>query len=341
MKRWLVICSVAMVAVLVAAAMAASTRAGNKTAKVTGSVTLIQAGGVDFGSVDVDYFADLMKKRGLKVNFQTVGDVTAALRALISGQADILVNAIPDGILADANGGAKLKLIAANNQASDYVLLGLPGHTINNIKGDTLAIDTPGSAGEVSALIALQKSGVDPNSVHPVVIGSSGARTTAILAGRVDLAPVHVGLALSALATGKVIQTLDIGKVLGPYLQSGMWANPNFLKKKALAQEVVNDFINTERWADSNKFGYIKYANAHGADNGLTADQESKVWDYYRNVGFFGINGGLCQTYLKSSIALDVAAKAVPNPAPSQKLWLDDSFVKAYLKLHHRKPSTC
>jgi hypothetical protein len=44
---------------------------------------------------------------------------------------------------------------------------------------------------------------------------------------------------------------------------------------------------------------------------------------------------------MKATMALDLAAKAVPSPVPSQKLWLDQSFVQAYLKQHHRKPGTC
>lgn len=341
MKRWLVISSVVAAAALAVVA-AASSRTDKKTAsKVTGSVTLVQAGGADFGSEDVSYFAQLMKQHGLKVNYSYIGDASSAERALISGQADVLVNAPADEVLAVSNAGAKIHMIAANNQASDYILLGLPGKTLKNLDGATLGIDTPGSAGEVAALLALKKAGVDTSQIHPVTIGNSGARTTAILNGRIDLAPVHYGSALAALATGKVIETLDIGKTIGPYLQSSLWGNDNFLKNTALAQEVVNDFVLAQRWAASNKYRYVALAQHDDATNGLTSQQMLKVWDYYQQDNYFGINGGICPKYIAQTDQLNVFANAIPkNFAPPGK-WVNRTFVNNFLKQHHQKANTC
>jgi ABC-type nitrate/sulfonate/bicarbonate transport system substrate-binding protein len=339
MKRWfaLLLAVGAVAAVVVTAATA-----GQREHAVTGSVTVVQAGGVDFGSEDVHYWVNLMKKHGLKVNYSYIGDAASAERALISGQADLLINAPSDEILAVTNAGAKVHMIGANNNSSDYVLLGLPGKTVNNLNGATLGIDTPGSAGEVAALVALTKKGVDTSKIRPVTIGNSGARTNAILSGRIDLAPVHYGSALTALATGKVIQTLDIGGTIGPgYIQSSLWASDSFIKKKALAQQAVNDFILAERWANSNKYQYIKLAQSDQATNGLSFGQMSKVWDYYRNGKYFGINGGICSKYINLTVQLGLQSNSIPkNVAPASK-WVDRTFVNNFLKQRHLKANSC
>jgi ABC-type nitrate/sulfonate/bicarbonate transport system substrate-binding protein len=339
MKRWF---ALLLAAGVVAAVVATASSASQRKHAVTGSITIVQAGGADFGSEDVHYYANLMAKHGIKVNYSYIGDASSAERALISGQADLLINAPSDEILAVTNGGAAIHMIGANNDASDYILLGLPGKTLNNLNGATLGIDTPGSAGEVAALVALTKKKVDTSQIRPVTIGNSGARTTAILNGRIDLAPVHYGSALTALATGKVIETLDIGGTIGPgYIQSSLWANDSFLKNKALAQEAVNDFILSQRWANANKYQYVQLAQKDDATNGLSPDQMLKVWDYYRTGHYFGINGGICQKYVNLTLALGRQSNSIPSNAPPSSKWVNASFVNNWLKKHNKKPGTC
>jgi ABC-type nitrate/sulfonate/bicarbonate transport system substrate-binding protein len=307
----------------------------------TPTVNLIEAGDVDFSSADVAYFAELMKKNGINVNFQLIPSAATALRTVIAGQADLFIGSLPTAILAVVNGGANIKIIAANDQASDYVLIAQKGVTLQNIQGKTLAIDTPGSAGHLISKIALQKAGVDPDAPRYVTIGGSSARLTAILAGRVDIAPVHYPLALRALENPNIVQLLDAGKTIGPYVQSGLIANDAFLKNKALTQKVVNAFINAQRWAASNKFKYIAFANANKMSGGLDANQQSKVWDYFRNVKFFGVNGGICFDHITQFAKLNWTIGSLPKPLPGRADWLNDTYVKTYLKAHKQKPTTC
>ena len=307
----------------------------------TPTVNLIQAGDVDFSSADVIYVAELMKKDGINVNFTQISSAATALRTVIAGQADLFIGSLPTAILAVVNGGAKIKIIAANDQASDYVLVAQKGVTMQNLQGKTLAIDTPGSAGHLISKIALQKAGADPDAPRYVTIGGSSARLTAILAGRVDIAPIHYPLALRALENPNIVQLLDAGKTIGPYLQSGLIANDNFLQNKALSQKVVNLFINTQRWAASNKFKYIAFANANKMSGGLDGNQQSKVWDYFKNVGFYGINGGICFDHITQLAKLNWTIGALPKPLPGRADWLNDTYVKTYLKAHKQKPTTC
>src|SRR4051794_3135390 len=127
-----------IVLALVALVTAVATSA---TARPTANpkVNLIEAGDVDFSSADVAYFAELMKKNGIDVNFQLISSASTALRTVIAGQADLFIGSLPTAILSVVNGGANIKIIAANDQASDYVLIAQKGVTLQNIAGKTLA----------------------------------------------------------------------------------------------------------------------------------------------------------------------------------------------------------
>lgn len=335
--------SAAVLALALAASIAFGAGASSAARSDSNTVNVVEAGSTDFSSADVLYWVDLMKKKGLNVSFNVVDSASTGLKTVIGGQADVYIGSMPTAILAVVNAAAPIHIIAANDQASDYIVVGQPGTTVQNSSGKTMGIDTPGSAGQLSAEIGFQKQGVDPSTIHYVTIGGSSARLSAILAGRVDLAPIHYPLALIAEASGKATQVLDVGKALGPYIQSGLIANDSFTKNNpALAQKVVNAFINAERWAASNKFTYVAYAAKAGLDNGLTGPQEAQTWQYYRDDNFFGINGGICNKYITATIKLNWQLQSLPKPIPVPRSKLfDPTFVNAYLKAHHQKPGTC
>ena len=311
-------------------------------ASAAATIRIVAAGGADFSSADIPYWIELLTKQGLKVSFQFIPDASSALRTLIAGQSDLFVGSLPTAVLAVVNGGAKIQLVAANNQSDDYVILGKPGITLQNIAGKTLAIDTPGSAGHLSAAIGLKLSGINPDSVQLVRIGNSSARLSAILAGRVDLAPLHYPQALIALETGRVITVLNAGKLMGTYIQSGLWGSNNFLSgNKALVQRVVSQFIIAQRWAASNKFKYIAFATQQKMGGNLTDSQKSKVWDYYKETNFFGINGGICLKNIGATLRLNWELGSLPRNLPAHEVWIESAFVKTFLKSRKQNPNAC
>lgn len=346
MKRFLGCAAVlgsALAAALLLLPAGSLASSGGTSRAADNTVNVIEAGSSDFSSADVIYWVDAMKKQGLNVNFNLIDSAATGLKTVISGQGDVFIGSLPTAILAVTNAGAPIHIIAGVDQASDYIVVGQPGITTQTSTGKTMGIDTPGSAGQLSAEIGYQKAGVDPQKINYVTIGGSSARLSAILAGRIDLAPIHYPLALIAIASGKAVQVLDVGKALGPYIQSGLIANDSFTKNNpAVAQKVVNALINTERWAAANKYKYIAYAAAKGLDNGLTGPQEAQAWDYYHATNFFSVNGGLCKKNFYATVRLNWQLNSLPKPlpVPDSKL-IDQTFVNAYLKAHHQKPGSC
>jgi ABC-type nitrate/sulfonate/bicarbonate transport system substrate-binding protein len=327
---------VAAVAIGVTAATAATTKSSAT------SVTIVEAGGADFSSVDVLYWVNLLKKQGINANFDVVSDAATALKTVVSDQSQMFIGSLPTAILAVANGGAKVHVIAANDQASDYILVAPNNITLQNLSGKTMGIDSPGSAGEVAAQLALQHLKIDPNSLHYVTVGGSSAREAAVLSGRIDVAPIHYPLALQAVATGKVHQLVNVGKEIGPYIQSGLIANDSWVSEnRALTQKIVNAFIDSERWANANEYKYVQFADSVNLAAGLTPQQELTVWKFYRQYHYFGVNGGVCTAYVKDMLNLNVKLGSLPSSLPAIPDWLNSGFVRAYLKAHHQKTGIC
>lgn len=304
------------------------------------TVTLSQAGGADFSSIDVPYFIDQLKKEGIKVKYLPIEDTSTMIRAVITGQVDMGIANVTDAVTA-VSAGSPVKLVAANNVASDYVLAAKNGVTLSNLSGKVLAVDTPGSASDAAARLGLKAKGASPNSVHDVTISGTSARETALVNGRIDIAPLHFPEGLAAVNTGKDHILVNDGTAIGPYLQSGLIASDKFLKNTALAQKVVNTLLNAEHWANTQKAAYIALAKKLDLLTGMTASQASSTWDDYHQVHYFGVNGGLCSSDLQRFLQLQGSIGLLPKHLPSTTAWVDPTFVQTYLKAHNQSPTAC
>lgn len=313
---------------------------GSKGSAGGGSVSIAQAGGNDFSSVDVPYFISQLKKQGVAVKFVPIEDTSTMIRAVITGQVDMGIANVTDAVTA-VSAGAPVKLIAANNVASDYVLAAKNGITLHNVSGKTLAVDTPGSASDAAAKLGLKAEGVNPSVVHNVTISGTSARETALVAGKIDIAPLHYAEGLAAVDTGKDHILVNDGAAIGPYLQSGLMANDKFLSNTALAQKVVNILLEAEHWADTQKAAYIALAKTQNLTAGMTASQTVGTWQNYHNVHFFGVNGGLCSSDLQRFLKLQGSVGLLPKNVPPISKWVDPTFVQNYLKAHNQSPTAC
>lgn len=308
------------------------------------AVTLVESTSLGFSDGDALKFEQNLKASGFKVNLSAIDDPATAMRAVITGQADFGIISDPIATMAAAQaGGAGVKWVVSNDQTTDYVVLSLPRFNLHNLAGATMASDGPGTSGLVIGEAGLQKEGIPTSSLHPVTIGGTSARVTAILAGRVDLAPVHLPDAAAAVATGKVKQLLNVGPVLGSYLQIGITTSDRFIKAHRQAmQTVVNDYIDAARWASSHESAYIQLVNSAKDQGTLTMAQEQAAWTQLAKAHFWAVNGGICTKTINRTISLNLKYKLMTKAqVPPLHAWLDPTFVHNYLVAHHQSPGTC
>lgn len=300
----------------------------------TALIRIIGSGAVDFSSIDLVYWQNLMKKNGLNIDFKWVDAPDTAARSIIAGAADCYDGSLPSAILAVKNANANIRIVAVNNQASDYVLLAKPEvKGIDDLKGRTIGIATPGSAGDVIIRTALKIKGIDPSVAQFVTIGGTSARVTALVSGQIDTAPVHAADAAAPVATGKAKVLFATGDVIGTYLQAGLICSADWLKKNPdQAQAVVDAFVDSSRWASTNKDAYIALSK-ESVPKMADADRSS-AYDLYTVSKFFPVNGGLGQAGIDAFLKIEQDIGELPKDLPPQTQWIDDSFVKNYVKTH-------
>ncbi|MGH3300491.1 MAG: ABC transporter substrate-binding protein [Streptosporangiaceae bacterium] len=315
----------------------ASSTSGSKT------VRLIQGGGLDFSDAAIYKAMALLKAEGYKVSLANVADPTTALRSVLSGKADVYLGAPVEAATAVANGGAQVKYIASTAQTSNYEIIALPKFTLRNLAGAKLATAGPGTAGQIVAIAALQKLGIDSAAVDQVTVGGTSARVTAILAGQVDLAPVLANDAAAAVATGKVKILVNTGTVLGNYLQQGLIASSAFAADKPTAQATVDAFIEAERWANSNASGYVSMANANDLAGGLTKGEEQTAWAQLKAGHFFAVNGALCSQAISQTLSYSYLTPGglTKSNTPKVSDWVNPDYVNTYLTSHGKSAGTC
>jgi ABC-type nitrate/sulfonate/bicarbonate transport system substrate-binding protein len=319
------------------ASSAAAASSGSKT------VRLIQGGGLDFSDAAIYQAMTLLKQRGYNVSLSNVADPTTALRAVLSGKADVYLGAPVEAATAVANSGAAVKYLASLAQTSDYEIIALPKYSTSNLDGTNLATAGPGTAGQIVAVAAMQKAGIDISKIHQVTVGGTSARVTAILSGQVDLAPVLAPDAVTAVATGKVKILLNAGDVLGDYLQQGLIASDSFTANTATAQATVTAFLDAERWAQANQAGYIKVATDNQLTAGLTATESAAAWTQLKSGNFFATNGAVCTSAVSTTLGYAYKSPGGLTAAttPAMGKWVDPSFVNSYLKAHGQPAGAC
>lgn len=307
------------------------------------TIRLIEGGGLDFTDGSIYKAMDLLKARGYHVSLANVADPTTALRSVLAGKADVYLGDPVEAATAVANGGAKIKYLASTAQTTSYEILALPKFTLHNLAGAKLATAGPGTAGQIIAIAALRKLGVNVSQIHQVSVGGTSARVTAILAGRVDLAPVLAPAAAAAVATGKVKILVNAGRVLGNYLQQGLIASDSFAKNKTTAQATVTAFLDAERWATAHESAYISLANANGLKGSLTSSEEQTAWQQLNGGHFFATNGGVCSQAINATLGYSYLTPGALTKANTPKLsaWVDPAYVHAYLTGHGQPAGAC
>ena len=307
------------------------------------TVRLVQGGGLDFSDAAIYEAMALLKQRGYDVTLDNVADPTTALRAVLSGKDDIYLGAPVEAATAVANSGAQLKYLASIAQTSDYELISLPKVTMASLAGSRLATAGPGTAGQIVAVAALTKLGVDVSKIDQVTVGGTSARVTALLAGQVDVAPVLAPEAAAAVATGKVKILLNAGQVLGDYLQQGLIASDSFVANTTTAQATVTAFLDAERWAQTSESDYIKTATANQLTQGLSAAESQAAWTQLKNGNFFAANGAVCTQAINQTLDYSYKSPGGLTKATTPPIsdWVDPTYVNTYLKAHGQPAGAC
>ena len=252
------------------------------------------------------YFAQengYFKREGLDVQVTRYPGSPTAMRALLSGEAD-LVETGGDTVFLAMESGAKIDiLLSPVARSTDVVIAKTPIASIADLKGKSFAVSAPGSPGDVLGRLLFQKNGVDPSQVQIVGLGAPADRIKALLGGKVDSTSATILViepVLDAIAKGEVKVLASMGEQFPAIPLSYIVANETVVKgKRDVLVRFVRAYIEGLRWAQANPEEAAQVGAKHIRETPLPVLTQGMKEMARTKV--FGVDGGINEKGLQDT----------------------------------------
>lgn len=173
--------------------------------------------------------ASLDAKEGLKIESITMEGGSRGVQVLLSGEIQAMHVGLAPVVQANKQ-GADLRLVTSTANTVPITLFSAaPIKTAADLKGKTVGISTFGSETDVAVSIALQRLGLTRQDVTISQIGGSSQRYGALLAGRIDAAPLLEPTITAAKEKG-FTPLLDLAVAKTPWIFDGVVVTNSYLK---------------------------------------------------------------------------------------------------------------
>jgi NitT/TauT family transport system substrate-binding protein len=133
--------------------------------------------------------ADTFRAHGVNVEVVSAEGGTRGIQVLMSGEFQAMHVGLAPVVQANLQ-GADLRLVAASINTLPYTIYGARKGADTLVKGSRIGISTFGSETDVAVTIALKSLGLSRDDVEITQIGGLSQRYAAMLAGRIDAAPL-------------------------------------------------------------------------------------------------------------------------------------------------------
>jgi NitT/TauT family transport system substrate-binding protein len=276
------------------------------------------------------------KKYGLDaevVEFR--GDATH-VKALLSGDIDVSINmGATEGIVGAAK-KAPIRLWVVTNPTTPYHFVARKeaGTTLQALIGKSVAVSGIGAISYHIPRIVLERSGIDPEKLKYVAVGSPADRFRALVAGKVD-ATVVTNTEVAKLASyPEIIDLVNVPKVVPeiPY-EFGM-AKIDYIQKNAdTLYKLTKGIIEANRWIVANKAGTLEVAKKVLPEE--KAEVLSKTYDL-ADPRLWGVNGDITEASYNYTVNFLKKVGYLETPVPFGQFF-DRQFVDQALKELGRK----
>lgn len=284
----------------------------------------------EFDSVTDAKWVLLLGEAGVTVETVEFDAAPDAVRAMASGDADILnTSPLPIMQFIQESGGG-LEVITAELLNTDYVLLTTPDVTsIDDLAGKQIGISEPGDISDTLTRLVLENAGFDLGSVEIVQIGGTSQRIAALTAGEIAAGAAHAADGLAAVEAAGLTALVQYWDYIDSYAQRYMVVTPEWsVENPNLAQLVVDSLIEANRWAAENKEEYIALSQEVVAE--IPDEIRNSVYDFFIEANFFGVNGGL--ESIQDTVDVERSLGNLTEDLPDQSEWVNSSFVESYLE---------
>ena len=168
------------------------------------------------------------EKEGLKVEVINMEGGTRGLQVLLSGEIQAMHVGLAPAVLANKQ-GADLRLVTSTCNTIPITMFTKPGIGVGDLKGKTFGISTFGSETDVAISILLKQLGLTRSDVTVSQIGGSSQRFGALIAGRIDVAPLIEPATTLAKERG-FNPIIDLAAAKTPWIFDSVVVSNSYLK---------------------------------------------------------------------------------------------------------------
>ncbi len=235
------------------------------------------------------------KKYGSDVEVGEFRGDTIHVKALLSGDIDMSINmGATEGIVSAAK-KAPVKLWVVANPTTPYHFVARKeaGTTLAALVGKSVAVSGIGAISYHIPRIVLERSGIDPEKLKYVAVGSPADRFKALIAGKVDATVVTNTEVAKLVSYPEIIDLVNVPKVVPeiPY-EFGM-AKEDYIQKNAdTLYKLAKAIIEANRWIVANKAGTIEVARKILPEEPV--EVLSKTYDL-ADPRLWGVNGDITE----------------------------------------------
>src|SRR5438477_11204394 len=167
-------------------------------------------------------------KEGLKVEVINMEGGTRGLQVLLSGEIQGMHVGLAPAVLANKQ-GADLRLVTSTCNTIPITMFTKPGIGMGDLKGKSFGISTFGSETDVAIGILLKRLGLTRSDVTVSQIGGSSQRFGALIAGRIDVAPL-IEPAITLAKERGFNPIIDLAAAKTPWIFDSVVVSNSYLK---------------------------------------------------------------------------------------------------------------
>lgn len=257
-------------------------------------------------------------------------------KALLAGDIDVTINmGATQGIVSAAK-KAPIRLWVVANPTTPYHFVARKeaGTTLKALIGKSVAVSGIGAISYHIPRIVLERSGIDPEKLKYVAVGSPADRFKALIAGKVDATVVTNTEVAKLVNYPEILDLVNVPKVVPeiPY-EFGM-AREDYIQKNAdTLYKLAKGIIEANRWIVANKAGTIEVAKKALPEE--SAEVLSKAYDL-ADKSLWGVNGEISEASYNFTAEFLKKVGYLETPLP-YKEFFDRRFVDRTLKELGRK----
>lgn len=248
-------------------------------------------------------------------------------KAFVARQIDVIDAGAMAGPLM-RQGGVDVKLIMIRSAKSQYVLAANKKiQSAKDLEGGSVGISAPGAISDIYSRGIILASGGDPAKVSFVRIGGTSARMGALLAGRIDAAPLFIDSALILEAEGddKFHILARAGDYLPLAFEDALWTTAEYARTHP--DEIValiKSRIKMLRWIYENEEEFLQSASVA---TGVDYDVLARTWEEYKAINMWPANGETSVESLIYTMEVSYEADAIDEIIPLEE-WVDLTYLE-------------